>query len=346
MRFLLLLFSLFLLGNEAQAQVDYTWLNCNTLKVCVSSEGSLFTSNSSVEEDELLGRVILRSFNGGIVSQRNNVDGCVTFSNLQLEWRYEIEVQTPTRIPVSCSPVYHAFFNDFIGCRGQLVSSFATVETGPATPSIRLYNNNTGQNTFNSMDVCGIDAPNLSVKMYAFGETNYRIDMKSRSLNSGNENYITLGWQNSTLDDAGRELLVEDEIWSVQHSGWYLWPNNEYTVILAVSHTNCTAWNTDEVKFTVLSGPGQSCRVLLSDDSGIDAYPNPFTNEISLKNLDPSSQFIHSYEIIGIDGRQHMSGNMLFANHSINTSNLPKGAYVIRVTSNGELITTKQVIKQ
>jgi len=127
-------------------------------------------------------------------------------------------------------------------------------------------------------------------------------------------------------------------------------PYGEYTIytekagrITQVFNVNLTAENDSSINNLVHIMQGNIIEVKNIVDNNILAYPNPFTNNITI-----NAKYIKDISIINISGKLiNLGGNITknSENYTINTSNLERGVYFLRATSrNGSLI-TKKIIK-
>ena len=71
-------------------------------------------------------------------------------------------------------------------------------------------------------------------------------------------------------------------------------------------------------------------------------YPNPASEKISV--ILNSSIENSSYSILDITGRSVMSGNLLGQNSEINTMELSKGTYILRIKNSKTTLTKKFLI--
>lgn len=74
----------------------------------------------------------------------------------------------------------------------------------------------------------------------------------------------------------------------------------------------------------------------------ISIYPNPISNKLTISY---NSKDKLNIEIIDISGRKIIEQNGIYANESIDISDLNKGIYILSVLENGKLIYNKKIIK-
>jgi len=77
-----------------------------------------------------------------------------------------------------------------------------------------------------------------------------------------------------------------------------------------------------------------------STSRGIQLFPNPASNMITLETQEPGP---YSLEIISLNGQQILMGEMDGTTHQIDLSSFQKGVYLITIRSKGKLITEKIV---
>lgn len=75
-------------------------------------------------------------------------------------------------------------------------------------------------------------------------------------------------------------------------------------------------------------------------NTSINLYPNPSNSEFSIN----STSNIDSVELIGLDGKTVLS-KQIKSNESLNINHLPKGLYIVKIYSQGNLVGVEKMIK-
>lgn len=76
-------------------------------------------------------------------------------------------------------------------------------------------------------------------------------------------------------------------------------------------------------------------------DKKVSVYPNPTKSNINVST--PAS--VHSYSILDFKGSEVLSGATTMPNTLIDLSGLAKGAYIVRLLGNPEILTTRVIVR-
>lgn len=78
--------------------------------------------------------------------------------------------------------------------------------------------------------------------------------------------------------------------------------------------------------------------------SNFNIFPNPVASDL---NFNWNEEGLHSFQLIGTDGKQFKMGPVLKGMNTLDVSNMPTGVYVLDViNSKGEIIAAKKVYKK
>ena len=144
--------------------------------------------------------------------------------------------------------------------------------------------------------------------------------------------------------DATQEANIASKGRDMMEGTWYEYSVNfaayaGQEIWVAIRHFNCTDQfyiNVDEVTL-YYSGEG----VAENNVNLFSMYPNPASNNIMIE----SEVNVNRYDIYNITGALVMSNEVNAETFTVNVENLPAGAYIIRLTSDG-IIQNRRFIKE
>lgn len=267
-----------------------------------------------------------------------------TFENLP-QGRYRVKGYYAAYLDGVCYPVVTAPFGYVVGCAGVWVVDETTsvMEVGqPTAAGIVLDFSGTYMNGI----FCQIDIQSQGgIALYTtntYGEDAWAVSICHEDGFGDCTAWTSTYWQEGQVPEV---INLLTDVWQLHHE-WWFWEGT-YTVQLAVAQSGCGdyAWVTtpDPITFDVLgSGVTSGCRIdnTLTGEEDVMLYPNPASQQISIKGLDHIllDEGSLSYQIFDAQGRRATQGNLPVPNYPIGIESLSAGVYILQINLNGQLI--------